>query len=65
MKMRDFREMDSARLTSRIEELKQELAHLKEAVRSGKEKNKEKMGWVRGEIAQALTLQREAEVKQL
>jgi len=65
MKMRDFREMDSARLTSRIEELKQELAHLEEAVRSGKEKNHAKIGLLKREIAQALTLQREAEVKQL
>ena len=59
MKMKDFREMDAPRLTSRIGELKEELVQLKETVRAGKEKNHAKIGQIRRELARALTLQRE------
>jgi large subunit ribosomal protein L29 len=61
MKMKDFREMDTERLAGRIAELRQEIMNVREAVRSGKEKNHAKLRQLKREMARALTLRRERE----
>jgi large subunit ribosomal protein L29 len=62
---RDFREMDREHLSRRAQELEGELMHLRENVRSGKEKNHAKIAALKSDVARAKTILREKELTKL
>jgi large subunit ribosomal protein L29 len=64
VKAREFRELDSDELQSRLDNARKELFNLRFQAATGRLDNSARVGAVKREIARALTVQREREIEQ-